>query len=174
MGLIRFAIENPVKVTVGVILLVLFGVLSALRIPIQLTPDVDRPVITVQTWWRGASPQEIETEIIDRQEEKLKSVTNLQKMTSSSKQGEGEVTLEFPVGVDRDIAYRDISDKLRQVTGYPDEVDEPVILSADAGMERTIAWLMFYSRAGHDVAHLKTFGIQKNQAIVEWLKTVSS
>ena len=78
MGIIRFAIENPVKVAVGVI--------SGSRcsafcrcssVPIQLTPDVDRPVITVTTRWSGASPQEIESEIIDRQEDKLKSVTGL-------------------------------------------------------------------------------------------------
>ena len=77
------AIDNPVKVTVAVILLVLFGILSIFRIPVQLTPDVDRPLITVSTYWDGASPQEIEREIVDRQEEKLKGVRNLKKMTSS-------------------------------------------------------------------------------------------
>ena len=71
MGIIRFAIQNPVKVTVAVILMILFGALSIFRIPIQLTPDVDRPLVTVETFWEGASPQEIEREIVDRQEEKL-------------------------------------------------------------------------------------------------------
>ena len=85
MNIIRFAIENPVKVTSGVILLMLFGLLSFFAIPVQLTPDVDQPRITVTTRWTGASPQEIENEIIDRQEQKLKSVTGLKKMTSSSK-----------------------------------------------------------------------------------------
>ena len=53
MGIIRFAINNPVKVTVGVILLTLFGVLSVFAIPIQLIPNVDEPQITVQTFWEG-------------------------------------------------------------------------------------------------------------------------
>ena len=70
MGIIRFAIDNPVKILVGVILIVLFGLLSLLRIPVQLTPDVDRPVITVTTSWPGASPQDIDSEIVDRQEER--------------------------------------------------------------------------------------------------------
>ena len=157
MGIIRFAIENPVKITVGVILVVLFGLLSILRIPIQLTPDVDRPVITVSTSWIGASPQEIESEIIDRQEDKLKGVTNLKKMTSTSSQGAGKIRLEFPVGVDKNIAYRDVSDKLRQVTGYPEEVDEPVISATDDDMANTIAWLMLTGTKGQDIAHLKTF-----------------
>ena len=68
MGLIKFAIENPVKVAVAVILLTIFGALAVSEIPKQLTPDVDRPFVSVETWWSGASPQEIESEIIDRQE----------------------------------------------------------------------------------------------------------
>jgi len=154
---IRFAINSPVKIAVGVILVVLFGLLSILEVPVQLTPDVDKPVITVQTRWSGASPQEIESEIIDRQEDKLKSVSNLLKMTSESSQGSGKIKLEFPVSVDKDIAYRDVSDKLRQVSGYPEEVDEPIMSATDDNMANTIAWLMLYSQNGEDISELKTF-----------------
>lgn len=159
MGLIRFAIENPVKMAVGVILIVLFGLLSIFQIPIQLTPDVDRPVITVTTHWAGASPQEIESEIIDRQEDKLKGVTNLYKMTSTAVEGQASIRLEFPVTVNKDIAYRDVSDKLRQVSEYPEEVDEPVMSATDDEMANTIAWLILFSEdgTGQDVAKLKTF-----------------
>ncbi len=157
MNVIQFAIENPVKIAVSVILVILFGTLSVFNIPIQLTPDVDQPVITVTTRWSGASPQEIESEIVDRQEDKLKSVTNLKKMTSTSVEGEAKVLLEFPVGIDKDVAYRDVSDKLRQVTDYPEEVDEPVMSVTDNDMANTIAWMILYAREGDDVAHLKTF-----------------
>ncbi|MHC4698220.1 MAG: efflux RND transporter permease subunit [Planctomycetota bacterium] len=173
MGLIRFAINNPVKVSVGVILLVLFGLLSLFRIPIQLTPDVDRPVITVTTWWSGASPQEIENEIVDRQEEKLKNVTNLEKMTSTSSEGQALVMLEFPVDVDKDIAYRDVSDKLRQVSGYPEEVDEPIITATDADMSNTIAWMILASKTGEDIAHLKTFVEDNVKPILERAEGIS-
>lgn len=157
MGLIKFAIENPVKVAVGVILLILFGLLSVLRIPIQLTPDVDRPVITVATTWRGASPQEIEREIIDRQEDKLKNCNNLKKMTSEATRGQATIRLEFPVGVDKNVAYIDVSDKLRQVTDYPDEIDEPTISKTDDDMANVIAWLILASDTDEvNVAALKT------------------
>ncbi|HUU85371.1 MAG TPA: efflux RND transporter permease subunit [Phycisphaerae bacterium] len=155
MGIIRFAIENPVKVTVAVILMVLFGILSIFRIPIQLTPDVDRPLVTVNTFWEGASPQEIEREIVDRQEEKLKGVRNLKKMTSTSREAMAEITLEFYVGTDKDVALRDVSEKLRQVTGYPEEVDEPTIQATGAEMSATIAWIIFRGRPGEDVSNLK-------------------
>ncbi len=157
MGLIRFAIENPVKVAVGVILLVLAGLLSLTRMRVQLTPDVDRPIITVSTRWTGASPQEIEREIVERQEEKLKNVSGLLKISSECNRNEAKIELEFPVSIDKDTAFRDVSDKLRQVTGYPEEVDEPTVSAAAGGMAETIAWMILYSKEGVDVSHLKTY-----------------
>jgi len=173
MNFIRLAIENPVKVAVSVILIVLFGLLSALNMKVQLIPDVDRPVIVVNTNWSGASPQEIETEIIERQEDKLKNVTGLWKMTSTCSNNTGQIKLEFPVGIDKDTAYRDVSDKLRQVTGYPDEVDEPTMSATDADMEKVIAWLMFYSEDGKDVSHLKTFVEDNVKPILERAEGIS-
>ena len=71
MKLVDTAIKRPVTVIVGAILLVLFGFISLYRIPIQLTPNVDLPEISVETVWRGASPVEIEREIVDAQEKSL-------------------------------------------------------------------------------------------------------
>ena len=87
MDLVRFAIRNPVKVTVGVILLLLFGAISLATVPVQLTPDVDRPTVTVRTEWPGRSPQEIEQSILLTQEDKLKSIQGLWKMTSTAQLG---------------------------------------------------------------------------------------
>ncbi len=173
MGVIRFAIENPVKVAVGVILLVLFGLLSVLQVRVQLTPDVDRPVVTVQTHWSGASPQEVETEIVDRQEEKLKNVSGLTKMTSTCSQNSALIKLEFPVGVDKDAALRDVSDKLRQVTGYPEEVDEPTLTATDSDMDATIAWMILYAKGGQDISHLKTFIEDNVKPILERAEGIS-
>ncbi len=174
MDPIRFAINSPVKIAVGVILVVMFGLLSILEVPVQLTPDVDKPIITVQTRWSGASPQEIESEIIDRQEDKLKSVSNLLKMTSESSQGSGKIKLEFPVSVDKDIAYRDVSDKLRQVSGYPEEVDEPVMSATDDEMANTIAWLMLHDNKGKDISELKTFVFDNVKPQLERADGISS
>ena len=74
MGIIRFAIRNPITVAVGVILASLFGLVSLRFVPVQLTPTVDTPQVTVFTSWPGASPLEIEREIIDEQEDQLKSL----------------------------------------------------------------------------------------------------
>ena len=82
MSLTQGAIRKPVSVTVCVILVLLFGLLGLFRIPIQLTPNIDKAQVTVRTRWPGASPQEVEREIIDVQEEYLKNVEGLENLTS--------------------------------------------------------------------------------------------
>ena len=81
MKLVETSINKPVSVAVGVIFVILFGIISLYRIPVQLTPDVEKPRITVSTFWEGASPYEIESEVIREQEDKLKAVEGLVEMT---------------------------------------------------------------------------------------------
>ncbi len=150
MNLIQFSIRNPVTVTVGVLLVALFGIVSLLRLPIQLTPDVEKPEITVETTWRGASPQEVEREIIDEQEEQLKGVESLEKMTSESQYGQGRIILRFPAGTNIDTALLQVSNRLNQVKEYPTEVDEPVILSAN-NQGSAMAWFIFEAVEGNSI-----------------------
>ncbi|MFQ6048017.1 MAG: efflux RND transporter permease subunit, partial [Phycisphaerae bacterium] len=175
MGIIRFAINNPIKVAVMVLLLGLFGLLSLFRIPIQLTPNVDRPLITVTTGWEGASPQEVEDNIIRRQEEKLKGLPGLVKMTSSSRDNVGEIQLEFAVGTDKNVALREVSDRLRQVSGYEDReaIDEPVVVATDTAMATPIAWLIFRAH-GHDVTTYQDFVEDNVKPILERVPGVAS
>ena len=139
MNLIRFCIRYPVSTAVGVILLLLFGIISFLRLPVQLTPDVDKPEITVSTYWPGASPLEIERDIIDEQEEELKSLEGLVQMRSESQDGSGVITLRFQTGTDKDAARLKVSNRLDQVESYPTNVEKPVI-SGQSGVSGAIAW----------------------------------
>ncbi len=158
MDLIRASIEKPVAVIVGVLLVLLFGVLALNTIPIQLTPNVDTTVVTVSTHWEGASPQEVEQDVIEKQEDKLKGLAGLRKMTSQSRDSSGQITLEFEVGTDKDSALRETSDKLREVPSYPDDVDEPVIEASDPQNRDYIAWIIFETKdANFDVRTLQDF-----------------
>lgn len=91
--MIESFVRNPVKVIVGVILVALFGGIALYKMPMQLTPDVEIPTITVETRWPGASPQEVEKEIVQEQEEQLQSVEGLQKLTSESMDSMGRIIL---------------------------------------------------------------------------------
>lgn len=150
MNIVQFAIRNPVTTTVGVLLIILFGVVSLTRLPIQLTPDVSKPEITVDTRWPGASPHEVEREIIDEQEEQLKGVEGLEKVSSESSYGQGRIVLRFPAGTNNDTTLLRVANKLNQVKEYPLETDEPVIRSADSGGS-AMAWFIFEALEGNPV-----------------------
>ncbi|MBI5745670.1 MAG: efflux RND transporter permease subunit [Nitrospirae bacterium] len=150
MKLIDRSIKYPVTVTVGVLLVILFGIVGLLQIPIQLTPTVDRPKITVDTRWFGASPKEVEREIVEEQEEQLKSVEGLKKLTSESLEGQGRVILEFPVGTDIDAALLKVSNKLEQVREYPRDVEKPVISNVDP-RQGAIGWFILKPLKGNEI-----------------------
>ncbi len=142
---ITWFIENPVKVSVGIILLTLFGLLAMFQMPMQLAPNVQRPSISIETRWPGASPQEIEKEIVNEQEEKLKSVEGVTKMSSSSSDSQGEINLEFGVGTDMNQAVLKVNSQLQQVREYPIDADKPVIRTSNSS-DRAIAWFILSVR----------------------------
>jgi HAE1 family hydrophobic/amphiphilic exporter-1 len=145
MQFISVMVRNPIKVAVGVLLVALFGVVALLRMPMQLTPEVQTPTITVTTRWPGASPQEVEQEIIIEQEEQLKSVEGITKMSSESADSQGTITLEFLVGTNMDEALLKVNSRLQQVPEYPEDADQPVITTANSS-DRPIAWFILSAR----------------------------
>ena len=107
MNLIRLAIERPIAVIAIVLMVVMFGMVALRTIPIQLSPDVNRPVITVTTAWPGAAPAEVEREILNRQEEEMAGLEGLQSITGRAQPGRSRLTLEFNVGaMDLELPYK--------------------------------------------------------------------
>jgi hydrophobic/amphiphilic exporter-1 (mainly G- bacteria), HAE1 family len=144
MDIVRWCISRPVTVAVGVFLVLMFGIIGAREIPVQLTPTVSRPTISVTTIWPGRSPEEVIDEITKEQEEKLKNVENLDRMVSSTEQGQTVITLDFNVGSNITRALQEVSDALRQVSSYPAEVEEPTVVAADgvSDVGSAIAWFI--------------------------------
>jgi HAE1 family hydrophobic/amphiphilic exporter-1 len=141
MNLIAASVASPVKVAVGVILVTLFGILAILSMPVQLTPEVQIPTITVETRWRGASPQEIEQELVQPLEEQLRSVEGLVKLSSDSSSSTGTLELEFAVGTDMSQALVKVNTRVQQVRDWPIDADRPVIRTSSAN-DRPIAWFI--------------------------------
>src|SRR5210317_1304785 len=130
MDLIATSIRRPIAVLAAMLMVVMFGYLGLQTIPVQLAPDVRKPVITVTTPWPGAAPAEVEREIIVRPEEVLKGLDGLDEMLSLSQNGRGEITLKFQVGQNMDRALLLTANRLDRVSGYPEEADEPVLATA--------------------------------------------
>jgi HAE1 family hydrophobic/amphiphilic exporter-1 len=147
MDFIRFAINKPVSVCVGVILVILFGILGIRGLPVQLTPDVESPQITVTTIWPGATPYEIEKDIVEEQEAALKGVQRLTMMEGSAFNGQAIITLTFEVGTDLNAALLNVSNKLDEVTSYPENVNRPVI-EASGAESSPVIWMVLKMRDG--------------------------
>ncbi|MBD3382217.1 MAG: MMPL family transporter [candidate division Zixibacteria bacterium] len=156
MKLIDSSIKFPVTVIVGVLIVGLGGLIAINEVPVQLTPEVERPMIYVNTTWLGASPEEIEKEIVEKQEEYLKSVEGVVEMRSESQDSRGTVTLEFPAGTDITGAVVRVTNKLNEVPSYPQNADRPVVTTS-GGTEGAIAWFVIKSdSAGVYVPHQQT------------------
>ncbi|MYD75729.1 MAG: efflux RND transporter permease subunit, partial [Gammaproteobacteria bacterium] len=148
MQLIRTSLERPIAVLAAVLLIELFGLVALTTIPIQLAPDVNRPVITVTTNWFGAAPAEVEREVLNPQQEELAGIEGLTTMTGNAEQGRARITLEFKVGTNMDRALLLVSNRLDRVAEYPEEADEPTLDTA--GSEDTaIAWFIFTRQPGN-------------------------
>ncbi len=158
MDIIHFFIRKPVTVAVGVILTVMFGLIGFQKLPVQLTPDVETPLITVNTAWYGATPYEIEKEIIEKQEKVLKGLQGLTEMESSSYNSLGTITLSFKIGTNLDDALLRVSNKMSEVGNYPENVNKPTIESSGANSS-PIIWMMLKTIPGNTepVNQFKTF-----------------
>jgi HAE1 family hydrophobic/amphiphilic exporter-1 len=141
LKVIEASIRFPVTVVVGVLIAIMAGLIALTFVPIQLSPDVDRPVINVTTVWPGASPEEIEKEIIEEQEEYLKSVEGVLEMNSESQDGRGTITLEFAAGTDITGATVKVSNKLDEVRDYPDDAERPIV-SSSGQFDKAIGWFI--------------------------------
>ncbi len=131
MQLIEAFVRNPVKVSVGVLLVVLFGVIALVRMPVELTPQVERPRMTIRARWNGAAPEDIEREIIFKLEDLLNDLPGMTEVTSECRESQGYIRMEFSVGTDMSDVLVHISSRLQQIRDYPEDADEPTISTSD-------------------------------------------
>jgi len=148
MDPIRFSIREPVKIVVIVLVVLLFGIIGLFRMPYQLTPNLTVPQITVRTTWSGASPYEIEREIVEKQEDVLKGIPRLVEMESSAYDGRSYISLKFSLGTDLDDALLRVSNKLNEVRSYPEGTDRPSI-NATGESTSPAVWLFLEATEGN-------------------------
>ena len=150
MTLTRLSLGNPVAVIVAGILIAIFGTISLMSLPIQMTPEIERPEISIRTPWRAAAPNEVESEIIEPQEDVLRSVPGLLRMSSTANFGSGSVQKEFAIGTDMNRALIEVMNRLNQVPRYPVDANEPVISVGGSSFGKVIAWFAIGRKAGNE------------------------
>ena len=146
MKLVDVSIKNPIGVTVALLLALIFGLISLFSLPIQLTPEIEKPEVSIKTVWRGAAPEEIEVEIIEPQEKVLRGLPGMVDMVAKAQRGQGEITLSFSVDTNLQKALLEVLNRLNRVPRYPTDAEEP-ILSSVGGESRPIAWFIIKPKA---------------------------
>src|SRR5919109_4661350 len=133
MKLSDLSIRRPVLASMLSVALVLFGIIGYLTLAVRESPDVDPPIISVQTALPGANPQVVESAVTDILEEELSTVQGLRTLTSSSAEQFSNITLEFTLDRPVEEAAQDVRDKVSRVRGrLPDDIQEPVISKQEA------------------------------------------
>ena len=133
MSLASVSINRPVLATVFAIVILLFGVVGLTFLGIREFPSVDPPIISVSTSYLGANSDVIETQITEPLEQSINGIPGIRSLTSVSRQGGSDITVEFELSVDMETAANDTRDKVSQAMRMlPRDCDPPVVAKADA------------------------------------------
>lgn len=145
MSLSGFAVRQPVAGAVVALLLVILGVFAGLRLPVRENPDVDPPVVSVSVGYPAASAAVVERDVTQVIEDNLSGIDDVERITSTSRDGFAEIDVEFTLGRDLDAAAADVRDRVSAVRQeLPEEADEPVISKASAGSQ-AMMWITLTS-----------------------------
>ncbi|MCL1039559.1 efflux RND transporter permease subunit [Shewanella submarina] len=146
MNLTQTSTRNPAATLVALLLILIFGALAIAKLPIQLLPDISQPQISVFNNWRSAAPQEMESNIIEPQENVLRQVPGVVEMNANIGQGFGSITLTFEVGSDMQAAMINVINALNQTPPRPLDAGEPFInVGGGNGGTPNLASLLIYT-----------------------------
>jgi HAE1 family hydrophobic/amphiphilic exporter-1 len=136
MSIPRLAIERPVTMFMASAVIVLLGLISLFRLPVDLMPDVSYPSITVRVGYGGVGPSEIEELIVRPLEQTLAAVPGLEQINSTASEGSGNVSLNFAWGTDLNDAADEVRTRVDRVRGrLPQEADTPSIQKFDSSSQ---------------------------------------
>ena len=145
MKLSEVSISRPVLATVMSLAILLFGVISFTRLPVREYPDIDPPIVSVTTLYRGASPSVVETEITDILEEQFATLEGVKTISSSSQEQGSVITIEFELKRDVEEAANDVRDRVSRTLGsLPREADDPIVQKVDTNAQ-PIFWIALSS-----------------------------
>ena len=126
-----FSVKRPVCVFICLVSLILFGVSSVFEMPLESTPEMNMPTMTIMTSYPDASPDEVDEMVTQKIESALSGITEVESMTSTSSEGSSMIMLEFGYDVDTDDKYQDITSALAMVQ-LPEDCSDPTVMQMDS------------------------------------------
>jgi len=142
MSITERAVKNPAGVAVAVAIITLFGLFSLKELPVQLFPNIDLPQISVFAGWRAASPNEVESEILDPMEEVLEGMPGMEVMSSNAFNGGAWINMEFTLGTDMQATLMEVIGRLNRLPSMPADSDPPVVNmgGGGGGANQSLSW----------------------------------
>ncbi|HSH35156.1 efflux RND transporter permease subunit, partial [Schnuerera sp.] len=139
MNLSGASVKRPVTTLMIILIIVIFGVVSLYRLPIDLLPSIEIPIAIVSTSYQGVGPQEMENLITRPLEESIATVGNIENISSITSEGQSIVIAEFAFGTDMDFASLEMREKIDLIKGFlPDGASDPMVLKIDPSAQPII------------------------------------
>jgi multidrug efflux pump len=168
----NFTIRRPVLTIVVFVIMGIFGIYGAMQMPVQEQPDVDFPIVSVQVALAGAAPEVIETEVIDPLEAEINTIEGLRTLRSSSREQGGNITAEFELWRDIDLAAQDVRDAVERARrALPEDADPPIVQKVDIGSQ-AIMWVALIGDERWDDVRLTDYADNVMRQQLESLKGV--
>ncbi|MFO8052888.1 MAG: efflux RND transporter permease subunit [Candidatus Omnitrophota bacterium] len=145
--MIEFFVKRPVTTIMFILVFVVLGVVSIFNLQVQKTPDMDFPIVTITATYPGATPQEVETLVVDKIEDAVSELPEIKKMKSYSYDNFGRITIEFLMSSDVNIKFIEVKDKVEAIRNdLPEDIEKPVIEKFDPLLEPVMDLVLFSER----------------------------
>ena len=142
--------RSPIAVAVIALFIGLLGTLSLSRLPLQLFPDINRPEISIQCTWRTASPEEVESELLEPLENVLQGMPGVEEIEGNANAGAAQINLRFALGTDMKNALVEVIGRLNRLRPLPRDADRPVVTlgGGDGNANETLSWFFVQQLPG--------------------------
>jgi multidrug efflux pump subunit AcrB len=137
------SLKSPATIAAGLVLTVVFGILSLSQLPVELLPDIARPQIGIRTDWRAQTPREVEAQIVEPEEQVLQGTPGLRQMEGHAGFGEAHIDLTFPLGTNMDRALSDVVARLNRIQTLPTDAQKPLAQLVDSNDRNSLLLSVF-------------------------------
>ncbi len=149
-ALTRASITSPAAVAVGVAVAILFGVFALSQLPIQLFPDIERPQLGIETDWRAETPREVESQIVQPEEDVLQGLPGVQEMDGYANNGGGYINLTFALGTDMQSTLVDVVGRLNRLPLLLADAQKPILQLANTqDLNATLIYIFMQKMPGN-------------------------
>ena len=167
----KFAINRPITTLMLVMTFIVFGLLSFRSMPVALFPNIDFPIVTIQTSYPGADPETVESKVTDKIEEAVSGIDGIDKLISTSYEGLSVVTVQFDLTKNIEEAANDVRDKVGTVN-LDRDVESPIVQKVSVSGAASIK--LFVSTKTGDSVALMRFADEKIKPKLQRLKGVAN